>query len=54
MTDIGVRTQMLEWVRDQDARPAPVQIAGPEEMFDGGSERQEPDLPEDYDPWSGV
>ena len=45
---------MLEWVRDQDARPAPVQIAGPEEMIDDGSYGQGPDLPEDYDPWSGL
>ena len=41
-------------LRGQNARPAPVQNAGREEMFECGSERQEPNLPEDYDPWSGL
>lgn len=54
MDQVDALTQMLEWVRDEDARPKPIQNAGPEEMFDGGSDRQEPNLPDDYDPWSGL
>lgn len=54
MDQVDALTQMLEWVRAQDARPLPEQIAGPEEMLDDGSDWQDPDLPEDYDPWSGL
>jgi len=54
MDQVDALTQMLGWVRAQDALPKPVPVVGPEEMFDGGSGRQEPNLPDDYDPWSGV
>ena len=54
MDQVDALTQMLEWVRAQDARPLPEQIAGPEEMLDDGSDWQDPDLPEDFDPWSGL
>jgi len=55
MDQVDALTQMLEWVREQDAQPAPVHIAGPEEMLDNYSEREDDDdVPEGYDPWSGV
>jgi len=54
MDQVDALTQMLEWVREQNAQPAPVHIAGPEEMLDNYSEREEDDAPEGYDPWSVV
>jgi len=56
MDQVDALTQMLEWSREEDAQPAPVHNAGPEEMFDNYSEREEDnlDVAEGYDPWSGV
>lgn len=37
MDQVDALTQMLEWVREQDALPVPFLNAGPEEMVEGGS-----------------
>lgn len=54
MDEIDAFTQMLEWVRNQDALPKPDPILGPDDRIADGSERNAPNLPEDYDPRSVV